>query len=269
MKTDTIHGIKLLSFKNLYSNKYLFHAVSTRIGGVSKKPFESLNLGLNTGDTHENILSNHKALSRQLNFDLQTLISANQIHGSNIITINSKQKTGEASLPGPTFDGFDAIVTDRQDITLIVRVADCVPVILFDPAKKILAVVHAGWKGTKAGISAKAVQEMNNGFGSIASEIIAGIGPSIGPCCFDVRKDVSDLFFNQISNAELFIKKAKNRFFIDLREANRLQLIEQGCRAENIEVSDLCTSCNSHLFFSHRREKGKTGRFGLLAGLRA
>jgi YfiH family protein len=269
MQTYTIDGIKLLFFENLSSHNSLFHAVSTRIGGVSREPFESFNLGLNTEDTYENILSNHMALSKALRFDLQTLTSSHQVHGNNIISVEKKPDKRTPFTLEHTFNGFDSLVTDQPGITLMVRVADCIPIIFFDTVKKVLAVVHAGWKGTLGEIAAKTVKEMVNRYSSRACDIKAGIGPSIGPCCYYVQKYVADLYYNKFSDAEIFIKKEKNGFFIDLWEANRLQLIMQGCREENIEISALCTSCNSHLFFSNRREQGKTGRFGLLAGLRA
>jgi hypothetical protein len=270
MKSYTSNGIKLLFFENLSPFKTLYHAVTTRTGGVSQIPFKSLNLGLNTDDRYENILANHEALSKALEFDLKYLLSSHQVHGTGILTVNNiPEKTKDPFVLKHSFDGYDAMVTDKPGITLIIRVADCVPIILFDPAKQILAVVHAGWKGTKAEVAAKTVRVMVTQFGSRASDIIAGIGPSIGPCCFNVQKDVADLFFNNAPDAEIYIKKKGTGFVIDLREANRSQLIAQGCGEKNIEVSDLCTSCNSNLFFSHRGEKGKTGRNGLLAGLRA
>lgn len=269
MKTVTIDGIKLLFFNHLSSYNRLFHAVSTRISGISPEPFAGLNLSFHSDDSDENILSNHIALSKALNFDLQTLVSSRQVHSNKVGCIDHKPPKRNSFVLEHTFDGFDALVTDQLSITLIVRVADCVPIILFDPVKTILAVVHAGWKGTVAGIAKNTVKKMVETYTANPSEIQAGIGPSIGPCCFRVKKVVADAFFNQCFHAERFVKRAQRGFLIDLREANRLQLIEQGCCERNIQVSDLCTACNSDLFFSYRREKGKTGRFGLLAGLRA
>ena len=268
MKLISINGLTLYCFKNLCSYSSLFQAISTRTCGASKQPFKSFNLGLNTKDTYDNILLNHVNLSKALEFDLHSLVSSRQVHGRNIITIDRKPVTTEPFTLQYTFDGFDALTTDQPGTTLIIRVADCVPIILFDAVNKILSVVHAGWKGTLEGISAHTVKKMINHYKSNASDIIAGIGPSIGQCCFAVQKDVADLFYNRIPNAHMFIKEKNMRTFINLGEANRLQLTEQGIKKENIEVADVCTSCNSHIFFSHRKEQGQTGRFGLVAGLK-
>jgi YfiH family protein len=268
MQSNTIAGIELLFFENLSSYGSLLQAVTTRTGGKSPQPFESLNLGLNTGDIPANIEANHTILSRALEFDLSQLVSSHQVHGNEIMFINDEIVESLPDSVAHRFTGFDALVTDRPGIFLMIRVADCVPLILFDPGKNIVAIVHAGWKGTLAKIAAKTVIEMAGRYGVSPRDIKAGIGPAIGPCCFAVGEDVAGLFYNKFSEAGAFITQKDNAFFISLREANRLQLLRAGCRAHNIEVSGMCTSCNSDLFFSHRREKGKTGRFGLLAGLR-
>ena len=268
MKLISINGLKLFCFESLCSYASLFHAVSTRAFGESKKPFEGLNLGLNTGDTYGNVFSNHVSLSKALEFDLQSLVSSRQVHGDSIKTVGRKPVKTDPFVLQHTFDGFDALTTNLPGTTLIVRVADCVPIILFDTVKNILSVVHAGWKGTLAGISELAVKKMTAHYKSSVFEIIAGIGPSIGRCCFAVQKDVAELFYSKMPNAHLFIKEKKTGYFINLGEANRIQLTKQGIKKENIETANICTSCNSHIFFSHRKEQGKTGRFGLVAGLR-
>ena len=269
MEIKSIHSLSLFFFKNLLSFDKLYHAISQRDGGISKAPYSSLNLGLNTGDTQENIYSNHVALSKAMQFDLPTLVSSHQVHGSNIIIADRNFSRQTPSRLVYTFYGYDALLTDRPGITLIIRVADCVPVILFDPKKNVLALIHAGWKGTMEGITAKTIRKMTSGYGSSAGDIRAGIGPSIGKCCFSVQNNVAGQFAAKVSGPESFMTKESDGVHIDLWEANRQQLISQGCPGENIEIAEICTSCNSHLFFSHRREKGKTGRFALVAGLRA
>ncbi len=270
MNSSNINGLKLFFFENLSSCNCLFHGISTRVGGVSTYPFKSLNIGLNTDDTYENVMSNHLALSNALEFDLNSLVSSVQIHSSRIKTVNSipeESKTG--SVIKYTFDGYDALITACPDVTIVIRVADCVPIILFDPVTTVMAVIHAGWKGTAEGITSKTIDVLINQYSCLAGNIKAGIGPSIGPCCFRVRENVADRFRSQTCKSESLIIIKKSGFSVNLQEANKVQMTMRGVRADNIEVSHICTSCNSHLFFSHRRESGKTGRFGLFAGLRA
>ena len=266
----TIHDLEFAQFKNLACFPELFHGVTTRAGGVSPEPFSSLNLGNNTGDSADNVHANYERLSRALGFDLKTVVSSHQVHGTEIAVIN---KAPAQSMPFPAahaLDGYDGFVTTSPNITLLVRVADCVPVILYEPHRKALAVVHAGWKGSVGGIAAKAAGLMVQGCQCNIKKIMAGIGPSIGPCCYEVRQDVAESFRQTMPYSRFILSEnAEDIFSLDLQEANRLQLIEAGLAPEHIELSWLCTGCNSNLFFSHRGEKGKTGRFALVAGLRS
>ncbi len=263
------NDLEFAQFKNLICFPELFHGVTTRAGGVSPEPFRSLNLGNTTGDNEANVGKNYERLSRALGFDLQTVVSSHQVHGTEIAVI---KKAPARSMPFPAahaLDGYDGFITAVPNIPLLVRVADCVPVILYEPDSKALAVVHAGWKGTAGGIAAKAAGLMVHHYQCDMKKIRAGIGPSIGPCCYEVRQDVAACFRKTIGNKRFLMpEETENIFSLDLPEVNRLQLIESGLAPEHIELSWHCTACNSNLFFSHRGEKGKTGRFALVAGLR-
>ena len=269
MKSVDKGRIRLYMFDRLAGAAGLYHAVTTRTGGFSPHPYAGLNLGLNTGDSAENVFRNHAALARSLHFDVLRIASSRQVHGTRIMHVTrppSRQPPGRMAY---SHDGFDALITSLTGITLMVRVADCVPVLLFDPVRRALAVIHAGWKGTLAGITAGTLAEMSSSCGSQPGDIIAGIGPSIGPCCFCVGRETADLFYRRVPWSDSVISERSGMAHIDLREANRLQLVSGGCRSGNIDMCDICTSCRSDIFFSHRREQGKTGRFVLLAGLRA
>lgn len=262
------NDLEFAQFKNLSSFPELFHGVTTRAGGISPEPFNSLNLGGNTGDSAANVEENYGRLSRTMGFDLQSVVSSHQIHGTEIAVIDTAPAR---SMPFPAahaLDGYDGFITAVPNIPLLVRVADCVPVILYEPGSKTLAVVHAGWKGTAGGIAAKAAGLMVRHYKCDIKKIRAGIGPSIGPCCYEVGQDVAACFRKSTGNRRFLMPEAENLFSLDLQEANRQQLLEVGLMPESIELSWLCTACNSNLFFSHRGEKGKTGRFALIAGLR-
>ena len=266
----TKNNLELAQFKNLTCFPELFHCVTTRAGGVSPEPFSSLNLGNNTGDSEAHVQSNYELLSRALGFDLQTVVSSHQVHGTEIAVINKAPARTRPFPAAHVLDGYDGFITAVPNIPLLVRVADCVPVILYEPDRKVLAVIHAGWKGTAGGIAAKAAGLMAHHYQCDMKKILAGIGPSIGPCCYEVRQDVAECFQRTVGNKRFLMPEAdENLFSLDLQEANRMQLIESGLAPDHIELSWLCTACNSNLFFSHRGEKGKTGRFALVAGLRS
>ena len=181
--------------------------------------------------------------------------------------LKDKPEHKKSKAPGVCYEGFDSIITDQNGLTIMIRVADCVPVILYDPASKIIAVVHAGWKGTLSEITIKTIHQMKKQFGCSPASIKAGIGPSIGKCCFSVSNEVAEKFTGQLERSEYFVNQNNNSSYVDLKKANMVQMIIAGLKEENIETSEICTSCSSDVFFSHRREKGRAGRFALLAGL--
>jgi hypothetical protein len=267
MHKEILNNLSFFVFDHLFSHKELYHAVTTRAGGLSPSPYKSLNLGINTDDKPSNIISNHDTVSRALNFDLSFLISSIQVHKDRTLCLKQKPKHKESKAPGVCYKGFDSIITDQNGITIMIRIADCVPVILYDPKSKVLAVVHAGWKGTLSEITIKTIHQMKKQFGCFPADIKAGIGPAIGKCCFSVNREVAEKFTEKLEGSEYFVSQNNSSSYIDLKKANRIQMILAGLKEKNIEISELCTSCSSDIFFSHRREKGRTGRFALLAGL--
>jgi len=268
MRREKLNDLTFLSFHIFRNDPGLFHAVTIRNGGNSPPPFHSLNLGINTEDLPENIKSNHNILCRCLGIDNKYLLSSKQVHKNRILIIDKNTCLPQPDISGRCFDGFDAIMTGLPEYTLMIRIADCVPIILFDPVQSVVAVAHAGWQGTLLKIVEKCIQRMQERFGSNPAALKCGIGPSIGKCCFNVQPNITDRFKNSHTASHRFITDINGRQHMDLRESNRLQLMASGVPASRIELSGYCTSCRSDLFFSHRREKGRTGRFAILAGLR-
>jgi polyphenol oxidase len=268
MIEKNIRGVPLLFFENLLPFNNLVQGISTRHGGVSCAPFASLNLGADTGDAIERVVRNYEILSTALGFDLTALVSSRQVHGRQLAVIDDAFAGRCAFAAEPQLQGYDALLTKSSGRMLMVRVADCVPVILFAPEQEMAAVVHAGWRGTLAGIAEETVRKMVQQYGADPRTIRAGIGPAIGPCCYCVKEEVAEAFKKEpVFYPEVFTKTA-GKLFLNLWEANRLQLMRQGIPGGNIEVAGLCTSCRTDLFFSYRGEKGKTGRLGAFAGLR-
>lgn len=269
MIRETRNRIPLYFFRHLLPVGSLMHALTTRQGGVSLPPQHSLNLGINTGDTPERVTANHRLLAHALGFEIPDLYSCQQKHGTRILPVPPAAGAAPAPGTGHIIGDGDGLITTRPGTVVMVRVADCLPIVLCAPGAPAVAVVHAGWRGTLHGIAAAAVHTMSRDFGINAETLLIGLGPCIGVCCCRIGPEVADRFHRESAEADRFISARPTGTYLDLVAANRLQLVAAGCRSEKIVAARLCTSCRSDIFFSHRREQGKTGRFALLAGIRA
>lgn len=242
----------------------LKHGVSTRLGGLSRPPFATLNLGLKTADDPDAVNLNRKLFCQAVGVPLDRLVTAQQVHGSQVFVVE-KQDAGRG---GDSYEtaiaGTDALVTAQPGVPLMLFYADCVPVLIYDPAQRVVAVSHAGWKGTVAKIAQKTVAVMQEKFGTRPADCVAAIGPSIGPDCYEVDQPVIDELQAAFSWWEELVVPRGERWLLDLWQANRRQLEEIGLDARNIEVSGVCTQCNSALFYSHRGDGGGTGRMGAI-----
>jgi YfiH family protein len=230
---------------------------TTRHEGVSRPPYNSLNLGLNTLDSPHHVEGNRSILVRHFNTSLERLVTVNQVHGDDILVIDE---------PNPDFSHFlklecDGIITNQRGVMIGICVADCFPVLLLDPVRRVAGALHAGWKGTAAGITRKGVEAFVKLFDSSPRDILAAIGPGIGACCYEVDVPVMEAFRKRGQDCTPFAEeKGEGKFRLDLSGANYQQLIRAGIPEGNIEVEKLCVSCNRELFFSFRREGGETGR---------
>lgn len=230
---------------------------TTRHEGISRPPYHSLNLGTNTEDSPHNVEGNRSLLARTFGITQERLVTVRQSHGSDILVIDA---------PNDDFSHFagleaDAIITNQAGIMIGVTVADCVPILLLDPVKKVIAAVHAGWQGTAARITEKAVQGMCTVFGSRSADIKAAIGPCIGPCCYEVDKPVKDGFKNHETPWDAVAQASgTGKWRLDLALANRIQLEEAGLMIGSIQTDGQCVCCHKEFFFSYRRDAGETGR---------
>ncbi len=237
------------------------------VHAVTKKdPAEPcvFSLALHTGEAAEKIIANReKAVARLGVEETVHFVAAEQTHSDHIEVIRSREARGWEALDDAVSD-CDALITDRQGVILTILTADCVPILLYDAEKKVVAAVHAGWRGTKAQIAAKTVQRMKDVFGCRPEDIAAGIAPSIGKCCYEVGKDVASHFFGITDSVE----QKGEKYMLDLPYINKYQLLKAGLTEANIEMSGLCTSCEVNTFFSYRKEQGCSGRFMSMIGLR-
>ncbi|MBK5252161.1 MAG: peptidoglycan editing factor PgeF [Peptostreptococcaceae bacterium] len=248
-----------LQFSNLGAIDFLNHCVTTRKGGFSKKPFDGLNMGLFTEDSRESILMNYKKVADDFGYDLENAVFTNQVHGDKIAVIDESFR-GEDFWMGKRTIEADGLITNIQRKPLIAFFADCAGIFIADPVHKAIGISHAGWKGTAKEIGRKTIEAMARSFGTKAPDCIAAVGPSIGPCCFEVEKDVAEVFLKLYGESVVLMSENPGRRKVDLWEANRLGLIRAGVRDENIEISGLCTYCRNDLFYSHRGDNGRTGR---------
>ena len=297
-------GLAWLESAAFQRERWLLHAFSTRRGGASAKPAAGLNLGFTGRDTRARVETNRRRFLRALGARGYSLASLRQIHSAHVFYV-TREASGElkyrpsglprgAAVPdGPP--AGDALVTDQPGILLTVRVADCLPVLLADPGHRVVAAVHAGWRGALARVISKTAGEMRRLFGSDPRKCLAALGPSIRACCYEVGEEVVETFAGRFARAEIFFRRAapltaalEDRYpllflsarppgheparrrvaFLDLVAVAREELLDAGFLPRRIHVADFCTACRTDLFFSHRKEGQDTGRLMGVMGIR-
>lgn len=225
-------------------------------------------MALHVGDEPKLVIENRKKVCSSLQLDFAALTCAEQVHGDKVAVVGKEEIGSGREDYDKNIAGADALVTDMAGVPLMLCYADCVPVVITDPARRVAAAVHAGWRGTVNNIVAKTLAVMKERFGSRGEDCLAAIGPSIGPCCYKVDSAVYDLGRSNLAGYEDFFTSIKTgEWSFDLQAANERQLLDGGLPPAGIAVSDICTSCNNELFFSHRAEQGKAGRFAALTWL--
>lgn len=223
----------------------------TRHGGTSHEPYNSLNVRFGIGDNKDVVLENRKIICEKLGIELRQLVSLNQVHSDRILYVDETIK-GE-------IDGYDAMITDLKEIYLMVQVADCQGVMIWDPKAEVIANVHNGWKGSAQNIVGKTIRKMKEEFGCEPSDLLVGVSPSLGPC----HAEFSDPYKELPEHLHEYILENNH---INFWKATIDQCTNEGVLKENIEVPGICTVCNEE-YFSHRRDKGKTGRFAVIIGM--
>ena len=228
------------------------HGFSTRLGGVSPAPWDSLNLGASRGDEAANVAKNFRLFRRAIGAEDGPLVKNHQVHGTLVRSVTSADAEAPEALPA--FDA-DGLVTDEEGLTLTVFSADCLPILFYDPVRRCIAAVHAGWRGTAAGIAAEAVKAMAERYGCRKENIRAAIGPGISNCCFETTADVPAALREHLGKAaENCITDHQNgKFHVDLKQANVLWLEQAGLNRDRISLCDACTACDLETFWSHRR----------------
>ncbi len=260
-------GLKLVTFNRLEALGILKHGFSTRLGGFSSKPYDSLNLGVKTEDAATAVRLNTQKLCEAVGVNFEDLVTTDQVHADKIRIVTSADK-GKGFIIERDYEGIDALITNASGVPLISYYADCVPLYIVDPVRRVVALAHAGWKGTVMKIGKKTVAQMMAVFNSKVEDIIVVIGPSIGLCCYEVSEAVVAKFNTNFTDVSSFVfPKDEGKYMLDLWTANRLVLEEIGIKDRNIVVSRLCTGCSTEMFFSHRMEGPNTGRMASIIQL--
>ncbi len=244
------------------------HCFTTRKGGASKDIYESLNTSLTKDDIRESVITNLDTVCSAIDIDYRKLVFSDQVHGD-IIRVVTEADIGKGLTIESDIKHVDALITNVPGVPLITFYADCVPVFILDPVNKAVGLVHSGWKGTTLKIAVKTINKMSEVYGTKPEDCFVGIGPSIETSCFEIKEDTAQLFKQSFKNWELFLKKKdEEHYTADLWYAIRLMLLELGVKEKNITTSGLCTYCNQDLFFSHRRDKGRTGSLSAIIELK-
>jgi hypothetical protein len=249
-------GVAYYTFPSLDAYPELVHGVTTRHGGVSMGHYASLNLSNGLGDDPAAVSENLSRSCAALSILREHLVSPNQRHTANVRRVVAADR-------GRIWPNYDTLITDEPGVPLLLRYADCTSVLIYDPAHHALALVHSGWRGTIQAAAIAAVEALASEFESNPADMIAAIGPSIGPCCYEVGDEVTDAVRAVFDRPEELLPRHNgNRHHFDLWAANRRWLAKAGVR--QIEVAELCTACRTDEFYSHRAERGKTGHFGVV-----
>ena len=233
---------------------HLIAAQSTRHGGVSKFPFHSLNLGLFTQDDAQHVSQNRQRFFSALGIDESQTVGSYQVHGNEVMVVET---------PGQ-LEGYDALVTNKPGVFLTVTIADCVPILVYDPVQQVVAAIHAGWRGTVAKIVFKTLTTMEDQFGTCSEDCHAFIGTCIDGSSYEVGMEVAIHF----PDSQKEWHEDRQKYFVDLKKANQEQLLSKGVSPRQIEASPYSTVLHNDTFFSHRHEKGQTGRMLAVIGMK-
>lgn len=257
-------GVTWLEFPMLAGTGIVKHGFSTRLGGVSKGIYGTMNLSFTRGDAKENVLENYRRMAAALSVPLESIVTSDQTHTINVRRVG-KEDCGSGVTRPREFHDVDGMITDEPGVTLATFYADCVPLYFVDPVHRAVGLSHSGWRGTVKKMGLETVKAMEKAFGSRPRDLIAAVGPSICRDCYEVSGDVVGEFsssFSEELHDKIFYKKKNGKYQLDLWEANRQVLLEAGIPKEKIQMSNICTCCNSDFLFSHRASKGKRGNLG-------
>lgn len=269
MNLNFKNGVGFLTFKEFESYDFLIHAFSTRVGGISDNEFSSMNLSFGRGDSDTNVTRNYHKFCDAIGVEYDSLVSSKQDHHDNIRKVKKEDK-GIGIYKKHDLLSVDGLITNEPSVTLVTYYADCTPIYFVDPIKKVVALVHAGWRGTILKIAQKMINIMKNDYLCNVTDIKCAIGPCIGPCCFVVDSDVA-LKFKELEgeNEHNIVKElGGDKYSVNLYNANKQILLSCSVKEQNIIISDICTKCYNDLLFSHRATAAKRGGMAAMISIK-
>ena len=260
MNLNVKNDVPFLTYKALEKIPFINHAFSTRLGGVSTGEFTSMNLAFNRGDEYENVIQNYKIFCNAAGFDFNTLVASAQDHHTFVRKVTS-DNCGTGITRPRDIQSVDALVTNERNVTLVTYYADCTPIFFVDTEKRVIALAHAGWRGTVGKICEKVINVMSDDYSCNKNDIICCIGPAIGKCCYEIDQSCYEEFakVDFIDISSVMTCKDNGKYMADLPETNRQIIISAGVPEKNIIISDICTKCSSELLWSHRATNGHRG----------
>ena len=259
-----VNGVPFLSYPMLEETGIVNHGFSTRLGGVSKGCWATMNISTTRGDDPEDVRENQRRIAGAIGVQPEDMTFTNQTHTTNVAVV----KAGDR---GKRFQETDGMITDVPGLILATFYADCVPLYFVDPKRRVVGLSHSGWRGTVQKIGNVTVRKMTEEYGCDPGDILAAVGPSICQECYEVSEDVIERVKNAFDRKYwdgLFYGKADGKYQLNLWEANRIVFLESGIQPEHISLPNLCTCCNPELLFSHRASHGKRGNLGAFLGLK-
>ena len=259
----SVNGVDYITFDKL-DKAGVTHAFSTRVGGVSEGYLGSMNLSFHRGDDPEKVMENHRRFAGAVGYDYTKLVFSDQVHKTDIYKVTETDE-GKGIVRDSDITETDGLMTNVPGIPLMTFYADCVPVFFYDPVKKVVAMNHSGWKGTVAKISKCMIERLGDEYGTYPSDLICAVGPSICKDCYEVSEDVADQFkmaYTESQVPQIVYPKEDGKYLLDLHRANYFNLVDAGVKPEKIDITNICTCCNSEWLFSHRASKGLRGNLG-------
>lgn len=271
LKRNQCEEVEYLTFPSLSSTGMVEHLFTTRLGGMSKGIFATMNMSFTRGDEKEAVDENYRRIAKVLHCGIQDFVLSHQTHTTNVRKVTRKD-AGKGIVRERDYEDVDGLITNIPGIVLVTFYADCVPLYFVDPVHRAIGLSHSGWKGTVAKMGAVTVKRMQEAYGSNPADIIAAIGPSICQSCYEVSADVIEQFKGTFPESEvqqeLFYEKENGKYQLNLWEANRMILMEAGIPESNISLTDICTCCNPEYLFSHRASHGKRGNLAAFLGIK-
>lgn len=263
-------GVPFLSFSMLEETGMVAHGFSTRLGGVSRAPYDTMNLSFSRGDRQADVTENYRRMAAALGVSMERMVLTRQTHTVTVRKV-TKEDEGKGVIRERDYTEVDGLITNIPGITLVAFGADCVPLFFLDPVHKAIGLSHSGWRGTVNRMGCVTLTAMTREYGTDPGDVIACIGPSICRSCYEVGEEVAREFvlaFGPEHKAELMDERENGKYQLDLWAANRQVLLEAGVKAEHLQITDICTYCNPELLFSHRRTGEKRGNLGAFLSLK-